>query len=139
MTADMLISGGDPSPRSGVDRTVQEGTISTQPRQAACSRAWLLAVAVAVLALLATACSGGSHPARPRPSSSPEFAAMNAYARCLRAHGLPHAHVTRAPGISNLNTVLIFNGLAIQGATPGSPQVRTAVHACHHLIPQGTR
>jgi len=138
MTADMLISGGDPSPHSGVDRTVQEGILRTQPRQAACSRARLLAVAVAVLALLATACSDGSHPARPRASSSPDLAAMNAYARCLRAHGLPHVKVTSAAGFSNLNTVLIFNGLAIQGATPGSPQVRTAVQACHHLIPQGT-
>jgi len=138
MTADMLISGGDPAPRSEVDRTMQEGILSTQPRHAACSRARRLAVAVALLALLATACSGGSHPARPRASSSPDLAAMNAYARCLRAHGLPHVHVTSASGISNPDTVLIFNGLAIQGATRGSPQVRTAVHACHHLIPQST-
>jgi hypothetical protein len=136
MTADMLISEGDPSPRSGVDRTMQEGIPSAQPRPAACSRVRLLAVAVALLALLATACSGGSHPARPRASSAPDLAAMQAYARCLRAHGLPRVHVTSASGISNLNTVLIFNGLAVQGAPAGSPQVRTAVDACHHLIPQ---
>jgi hypothetical protein len=139
MTADMLISRGDPLPRGRVDRTMPEGAVSTQPRQAACLRARLLAGAVAVLALLATACSGGTHPARSHASSSPNLAAMSSYARCLRTHGLPHVHVASAASSSNLSTVLIFNGLAIQGATPGSPRVRTAVHACHRLIPQGTR
>jgi hypothetical protein len=117
---------------------MREGSASTQPRQAACSRAGLLAVAAAVLALVA-ACSGGSHPAGPGASSSPNLAAMNSYARCLRTHGLPEVYVTRAPSAPNLNTVLILDGLAIEGATGGSPQVRTAVHACHHLLPQGTR
>jgi len=116
---------------------MRERSSSAQPRQAACSRAGLLAVAAAVLAL-AAACSGGSHPGS-GASSSPDLAAMNSYARCLRTHGLPMVHVTRATGASNPNTVLIFNGLAIQGATRGSPQVRTAVRACHHLLPQGTR
>jgi hypothetical protein len=139
MTADTFISGGYPSPRSGVDRTMQESIVSAQPRQAAGLRARPLAVAVAVLALLATACSSGSHPARPRASSSPDLAAMTSYAQCLRTHGLPHVHVTPAPVFANLSTILIFNGLAIQGATRGLPQVRTAVHACDHLVPQGTR
>ena len=111
----------------------------TQPRQAACSRAGRLAVAAAMLALLAAACSGGSHPARSRPSSTPIPAAMNSYAKCLRTHGLPHVHVTFVPSFPNPDTILIFDGLAIQGATRGSHRVRTAVHACHHLIPQGTR
>ena len=101
------------------------------------SRAGPLAVAAAVLALVA-ACSGGSHPAVSHASSSPDLAAMDSYARCLRAHGLPKAHVTRAPSAPNhRNTVLIFDGLSVQGATPGSPQIRTAVHACRHRIPQG--
>jgi hypothetical protein len=144
MTADMLIGGGDPPPRSGVDRTMREGTVSTQPRRAASSRARLLAVAAAALALLATACSGGPHPAGSRASSSPNLAAthlaaMNSYARCLRTHGLANAHVTFAPGGPNFSTVMIFDGLAIQGATPGTPRTRAAVHACYHLIPQGTR
>ena len=64
---------------------------------------------------------------------------MNSYAQCLRAHGLPHVHATSTPSFPNLNTVLTFNGLAIQGATPGTPRTRAAVHACHHLIPPGTR
>ena len=102
-----------------------------------CSRAGPLAVAAALLALVA-ACSGGSHAAGSHASPSPDLAAMNSYARCLRAHGLPKARVTSAPSAPNhRNTVLIFDGLAIQGATPGSPQVRTAVYACHHRIPQG--
>lgn len=138
MTADRSISRGDPSPHGGVDRTMQEGTVSTHPGQVARLRAGLLAVAAAVLALLVAACSG-SQPARSRASSSPDLAAMNSYAQCLRVHGLPHVHVTSVPGFSNLNTVLIFNGLAIQGATPGTPRTRAAVHACHHLIPPGTR
>jgi hypothetical protein len=126
MTTEMLISGGGPSPHRGVDRTMQEGAVTTQPRRAACSRARLLAVAAAVLALLATACSGGSHPAGSHASSSPDLAAMNSYAQCLRAHGLPHVYVSGAPSFPNLNAVLIFNGLAIQGATPGSPRTRAA-------------
>jgi hypothetical protein len=121
-----------------VDSAMRERSASTQPRQAACSRAGLLAVAAAVLALVA-ACGGGSHPAGSSASSSPNLAAMNSYARCLRTHGLPKVHVTRAASASNLNSVLIFDGLAIEGATRGLPHVRTAVQACHHLLPQGTR
>lgn len=64
---------------------------------------------------------------------------MNSYVRCLRTHGLPKVHVSGAPSGRNANTVLIFDGLAIQGAPAGSPRVRAAVHACHRLIPEGTR
>jgi hypothetical protein len=96
-------------------------------------------VAAAVLALLATACGGSPHPAGSRASSSPNLAAMNSYARCLRTHGLSKAHVTFAPSGPNFNTVMIFDGFAVQGATPGTPRTRAAVHACYHLIPQGRR
>ena len=115
---------------------MREGSASTQPRRAACSRAGLLAAAAAVLALVA-ACGGGSPPAGSGASSSPNLAAMNSYARCLRTHGLPKVRVTPAPSAPDLNTVMIFDGLAIEGAAHGSPQVRTAVQACHQLLPQG--
>jgi hypothetical protein len=115
---------------------MREGSASTQTGQAACSRAGPLAVAAAVLALVAACSGGGSHPAGSGVSSSPNLAAMNSYARCLRTHGLPKVHVTLAPSAPNLNTVMIFDGLAIEGATRGSPQVRAAVQACHHLLPQ---
>jgi hypothetical protein len=101
------------------------------------ARAGQLVVA-AVLALVA-ACGGGSHPARSQASSSPDLAAMKSFAQCLRAHGLPRVYVTSAPSFPSRNAVVIFNGLAIQGATPGTPRVRAAVRACHHLIPGGTR
>jgi hypothetical protein len=114
---------------------MREGSASTQPRQAACSRAGLLTLG-AVLALVA-ACGGGSHAAGSGASSSPDLAAMNSYARCLRTHGLPKVHVTLAPSAPDLNTVMIFEGLAIEGAARGSPQVRAAVQACHQLLPQG--
>lgn len=71
MTAVILISGGDPPPPSGVDGTTQEGTVITQSRRPARSRARALTVPAAVLALLATACSGGSRPAGSRASSPP--------------------------------------------------------------------
>jgi hypothetical protein len=51
---------------------------------------------LALLATIAAGCSGTSHVARrtPRPSSDPYVASL-AYARCLRARGVPHPNPNR--------------------------------------------
>ncbi len=131
-----------PTVRAG--RAMRERPGRTRHWQPTRRTAALPALAAAVLAL-AIACSGGPHPARSQTRSAASLAAMHSYARCLRAHGLPKVYVTRAPGAArgpsdpSRIAVLIFNGLAIEGASPGSRQVRTAGHACHRLLPHGTR
>ncbi len=98
-----------------------------------------LAAAGAGIAVLA-ACGGGPRPAGSGASSPPNFAAeVNSYAQCLRAHGQPNISVSSDPGGSNPSTtVMTFHGLAIEGANPAVPQVQAAMHACQHLLPQGT-
>jgi hypothetical protein len=126
------------SPAMSADNFMRENSARSRPGQARGSRPGLPVVVATVLALV-TACSSSSHPAVSRASSSPNLVAMNTYARCLRAHGLPEVRVTSAPAGPSLSIVMIFDGLAIEGATRGAPQTRTAVRACHHLLPQGTR
>lgn len=104
--------------------------------------AWLRAATVAILAgaaLLAAACGGGSHPAGSGASSPPNPAqALAAYAQCMRHHGLPGLYITHAPSNPNPSTtVIIGDGLAIEGANPTSPQFQAAANACQHLLPQG--
>ena len=99
------------------------------------------AAAVAILAgaaPLAAAC-GGSHPAGSGASSPPNPAhALAAYAQCMRHHGLPGLYLTHAPSDPNPSTtVIIGDGMAIEGANPTSPQFEAAANACRHLLPQG--
>ena len=88
-------------------------------------------------------CGGWAAPRLPPPgASSPSnlAAAVNSYAQCLRTHGYPNVYVSGAPSSPNPDTtVMIFNGFAVLGANAALPQVQTAMSACQHLLPQGTR
>src|SRR5215469_15898071 len=92
------------------------------------------------IGLLAAACGGGSNPADSGASSPPGLAqALDAYAHCMRGHGLQGVYVTRAPSSPNPGTVLmIFHGFAVEGADPSSPGFQSAQSACQHWLPQGT-
>ena len=98
-------------------------------------RAVVLAAVLAGTAITAAACGGGSHPAGSGASSPPGLAqALDAYAHCMRGHGLPGLYVARAPSSPNPGTVLmIFHRFAIEGVDPssrGSRPRRTSASTC---------
>jgi hypothetical protein len=94
-------------------------------------RAGALAVAAAV-AVLTTACGGGSDPSA---ASTPTYVQELALAQCMRSHGVPTFPDPSASG----GYTLTSNG-SIEG-TGGSPvdisdsQAQTAYGDCRHLLP----
>jgi len=97
-------------------------------RRARLSHAGLAAAVLALIGLLATACGGGSSPAAASGGGggggSPPVQAQLAYARCMRAHGVPD--------FPDPNS----NGGGFEGVPAGS-QVTAADHVCHHLLSAG--
>jgi hypothetical protein len=95
-------------------------------RRARLRRADLLAAALALIGLLATACGGGSSPARAGGPSHVQAAL--AYARCMRAHGVPNFSdpQTSNGGIGQPGGM----GFDLGGINPNSPQFQSANRAC---------
>jgi hypothetical protein len=97
-------------------------------RRARLCRAGLAAAVLALTGLLATACGGGSSPAAASGGGggggSPPMQAQLAYAKCMRAHGVPDF-----PDPDS-------NGNGFTGEPTGS-QVTAADHVCHHLLNAG--
>jgi hypothetical protein len=89
-------------------------------------RAGALAVAAAV-AVLATACGGGS---APPSASAPTYAQVLALAQCMRSHGVPDFP---DPDMGGQGPALATKG----AINPGSPQFQAALAACRHLLPPG--
>ena len=94
-------------------------------RRAQLRRGGLLAAALALLGLLATACGGGSSHAR--AGGPTHVQAALAYARCMRAHGVPGFPDPDSNGQFNVDP---------QSA---SSQETAADHVCHHLLNGGGR
>jgi len=92
-------------------------------RRARLRRAGLAAAVLALTGLLATACGGGSSHARAGGGSSVQAAL--AYARCMRAHGVPGFPDPDSNGHFNVDP---------QSA---SSQETAADHVCHHLLNGG--
>jgi hypothetical protein len=96
-------------------------------RRARLRRAGLAAAVLALIGLLATACGGGSSPASASGGGggggSPPMQAQLAYAKCMRAHGVPDFPDPDSNG-------------GFQGVPAGS-QVTAADHVCHHLLNAG--
>ena len=83
---------------------------------------WAAAVAVlALIGLLATACGGGSS----RAGGGGGVEAALAYARCMRAHGVPDFPDPNGNGQFNVDP------------HSASSQETAADHACHHLLTTG--
>ena len=95
-------------------------------------RACALAVAAAV-AVLATACGGGSVPSA---ASAPNYAQELALAQCMRGHGVPDFP---DPSASGGYTLTSDGSLAGNGGTVSieSSQVQAAYGECRHLLPGG--
>ncbi len=102
-------------------------------------RTGLLAAIAAGTVLLAAACGGGS-------SSSPNASSagsgqttvqqIDAFAQCVRQHGEPNfslsSQANSSPG------TLYVDGYAVEGAVPGSSQLRSAFAACGSFMPEFT-
>jgi hypothetical protein len=91
-------------------------------RRARLRRAGLAAAALALLGLLATACGGGSSPAPSRAGGGAEGAL--AYARCMRAHGVPDFPDPNSNGQFS--------------PRPVTSQETAAHQVCHHLLNGGS-
>ena len=82
--------------------------------------------ALALLGLLATACGGGSSPAAATGGSTRAQAAL-AYARCMRAHGVPDFPDPDSNGNFNVDPHSV------------SSQETASNHACNHLLSVGSQ
>jgi hypothetical protein len=98
-------------------------------RRARLRRAGLAAAVLALIGLLATACGGGSSPASASGGGggggSPPMQAQLAYARCMRAHGVPDFPDPDSNGQFNVDP------------HSASSQETAANHACNHLLNVG--
>lgn len=92
--------------------------------------------ALALTALLAAACGGGS------PSAAPSIAPGNvqqldAFAACMRSHGVLNFYFSNSPGTSNTSTELSIMGHYVPGVNPQTAHFGAAMKACKHLLPGG--
>ena len=88
-----------------------------------------LAVAAAV-AVLATACGGGS---APPSASAPTYAQVLALAQCMRSHGVPNFPDPDAVGGYALTSTGSIEGAGGSSIDIGSSHVQAAYGDCRHL------
>jgi len=96
-------------------------------------RAGALAVAAAV-AVLATACGGGSAPSSASP---PTYAQVLALAQCMRGHGVPNFPDPNASGSYTLTPNGSIEGAGGSSIDINSSQAQAAYGDCRHLLPGG--
>jgi hypothetical protein len=92
-------------------------------------RAGALAVAAAV-AVLATACGGGS---APPSASAPTYAQVLALAQCMRSHGVPNFPDPDTVGGYALTSNGSIEGAGGSSIDIGSSQAQAAYGDCRHL------
>lgn len=100
----------------------------------------LMLVAVTPLALLAAGCGGGgsgspgiasvASSTTAATSTTPTQNGLLAFSQCMRADGVPSFPDPQRFADGNVK-------LTIHGYGNGSPQFRTALSACNHLLPAG--
>lgn len=93
-------------------------------------RAGALAVAAAV-AVLATACGGGT----PSSASAPTYAQEIALAQCMRGHGVPTFPDPNASGGYTLTSNGSIEGAGRSSIDIDSSQAQAAYGDCRHLLP----
>jgi hypothetical protein len=94
-------------------------------------RAIALAVAGAVAALLATACSSSA----PSSASPPSYAQVLALAQCMRSHGVPNFPDPDASGEYSLTSSGSIKGAGGASIDINSSQAQAAYGDCRHLVP----
>ena len=105
--------------------------MAMRPRRTA-----VLAAALALTALLATACGGGSPSAAPSPAAG-NVQQLDAFAACMRSHGVLDFYFSNSPGTSNTATELSIMGHFVPGVNPQTAHFAPAMKACKHLLPGG--
>ena len=94
-------------------------------------------IAIAVLALLAAACSDGPSPTGSGGSADAGGSANSpsavSYSQCMRSHGVPNFPDPGSNGGFNLGPAGGSGGL-----DPNSPQFQKASQACQSLMPAGS-
>ena len=115
------------------DESVDSGGPGGRPRP---GRACLLAAMAAAIALLAAACGGGSPAAA--PSASPGRAQkVDAFALCVRDHGVPGFYISHIKDTSaadyNGPGLYLGDGWVSTPISP-SPVVQSALKACNHVL-----
>ncbi len=100
-----------------------------------------VAAVLAVAALLAAAC-GGAHSTAAKASSGQLTAQkVDAFAKCMRNHGLPDFYPSRAANQSAGSTspVMQLGPWSFTVTDPGSPRFTAALSACRQLagLPSG--
>jgi hypothetical protein len=96
-------------------------------------RAGALAIAAAV-AVLATACGGGSAPSSASP---PTYAQVLALAQCMRGHGVPNFPDPNTSGSYTLTSNGSIEGAGGSSIDIDSSQAQAAYGDCRHLLPGG--
>jgi hypothetical protein len=94
-------------------------------------RAIALAVAGAVAAMLATACSSSA----PSSVSAPSYAQVLDLAQCMRSHGVPTFPDPGASGEYNLTSSGSIEGAGGASIDINSSQVQAAYGHCRQLVP----
>jgi hypothetical protein len=95
------------------------------------------AAALALTALLATACSG-AHPAGSTASPGPgNVQQLDVFAACMRGHGVLNFYFSNAPSAADSSTAISIMGHYVTGVNPQTAQFGTAMKACKHLLPGG--
>jgi hypothetical protein len=107
--------------------------VDVKEKQMRCSRrAWLLTIAALLSGVLVAGCGAGS--ASPMGAASTPASAASvvesgvAFARCIRAHGVPNFPDPKVSG----QQVRMAPASAVQ-----APAFQSAAHSCQRLLPKG--
>jgi hypothetical protein len=87
-------------------------------------------------AMLAAACSGGSHSSS-TSSAHRTAEAMNVFAQCMRGHGQVNFYYANPKSVasSSAPAFTLGGGYFVTGVTPQSSQFQSALASCKHLLP----
>ena len=105
---------------------------------AALAAAALAAAALAAAALLAAACSGSHSSGSGAQPGPPNVQKVDAFAQCMRGHGLADFYVTSQASSSSASAGPVLKlgpGEIVQGVDTSTQQYRAANNACQHLLP----
>jgi hypothetical protein len=96
-----------------------------------------LLAAIAGVALLAAACSGGSPRSGSTASSKPVSSQLVAYAQCMRSHGVLNFYYSKpTSGAGSVSPALKFpGGWVVDGVDTSTQQFQSAQNTCGHLMP----
>lgn len=124
------------SSRSDGDDQMKKSSSGSRRR----AGSWPAAVVAAVAGAALLAACGSHPPASGTDPGLPTRQQVDAYAQCMRSHGVTNFYLSR-PNSANPDPNEIAIGLlpygVVYGVDPSSPQYQSANSACQHLLPGG--